>query len=65
MVTGVLHSGPILSELGNWQKDKRGEELTRWSHAVVLMFVVLVAVVGSGKIMLAAEPLFAMLTFER
>ena len=29
------------------------------------MFIVLVAVVGSGKIMLATELLFAMLTFER
>ena len=31
----------------------------------MFMFVVLVAVVGSGKIMLATELLFAMLTFER
>jgi hypothetical protein len=65
MVTGVLHSGPVSSESTNWRRDRRCEELTRWGHTIVLKFIVLVTLVGCGKIMLATELLLAMLTFER
>ena len=41
------------------------EELTRWSDAIVLAFVVFLAFVGSGKVMLATEFVFAMLAPER
>lgn len=37
----------------------------RWCHTIVLAFVILVAFVGSGEVMVATELLFAMLTFER
>ena len=45
--------------------DRDGGELTRGSNAVVLAFVILVAFVGSGKIMFATELVFAVLTLER
>jgi len=40
-------------------------KLTRWGNAVVLAFVILLAFVGSGKVMLATELVVAMLTLER
>jgi hypothetical protein len=51
----------------DWQderEDRRGEELTRWRHTIVLVFVILVALVGGGKVMFATEIVFAMLAFE-
>ena len=41
------------------------EELTRRSDAIVLAFVVFLAFVGSGKVMLATELVLAMLAPER
>ena len=42
-----------------------GEGLTGWGNTIMLALVILLALVGGRKVMLATELVFAMLTFER
>jgi hypothetical protein len=63
--TGLPHNEPISSVSANERNGGREEELTRHRHTIVLLFTILVAQVGGGEAMLAAEFLPAVLGFER
>ena len=62
---GRIAQWAYLNRISHLAAGRVNEEPTRGGHTIMLELIVLGALVGSGKIVLATELVFAVLAFER